>query len=88
MPFTALRAAGRARRLSDLEAALNLCERLHAEVVQNPSCEADAVMLHRRIQAVRLEIDRLRRALPLDPAEEQPDALWNELATWKGNRWI
>lgn len=88
MPFGASYSAGRARRLADLEAALSLCERLHAEVLQNPNCEADAAIIHRRIEAVRLEIDRLRRAQPLAPADEQPVALWSELATWKGNRWI
>ncbi|WP_260482182.1 hypothetical protein [Sphingomicrobium flavum] len=80
------RAVERARWLARLEDALEECDRLSQQLVDQPSTSAQAIHIRKQIAAARSRLEQVRRARPAAKPLSDPAPLHEELATWRGNR--
>jgi len=77
-------ASARAHWIAELSAALDEADRL-AILLREKHSESDELSnLHARIQAVRAELDDLRRS-GLGEVRREIDPDWTNPATWRGN---
>ena len=77
-------ASARAHWIAELSAALDEADRLAALLSDSHSGSGELAALHGRIQAVRTELDDLRRSgLGEVRREIGPD--WTNLAPWRGS---
>jgi hypothetical protein len=82
---TEMPAAGRARWLAELAEALDEAHRLLFELDLHDHGAAEALDLHVRIEAARLEVQSLRLSRSVAPRIE-PDPEWSNLIPWPAQR--
>ena len=80
------RAVERARWLARLEDALEECDRLSQQLLDQPSTSAQAMQIRKEIAAARAKLEQVRRARPAAQPLVDPAPIHDQLATWRGNR--
>ena len=77
-------ASARAHWIAELTAALDEADRLAVLLGDSRAGAGELAALHLRIQAVRTELDELRRN-GLGEVRREINPNWTNLATWRGN---